>query len=330
MNLIDVTKTYGTKEACLEKLERMRWPNGLCCIKCGVVSDENGKPLVMKFVTAETQRTRRNKSGVEKTVTIPPRRLYECKECGYQFSVTTGTVFHKSHISLEKWFIAISLILQAKKGISSLQVGRHLGVTEKNTKSTWYLCHRIREAAIDAGFLSGLVEADHTYLTPKKPRKGKPYVKKEHRDVVMGMIERGGKLRLIPVKDAKIDITEKVLDEHVSPDAILQTDEHPTFTIIGKRKFADHRTINHSVSYASGDLHTNSVENAFSLLKRGIYGSYHKVSIKHLGRYCNEFSYRFNRRDQQKQMFDETLKRLVDGKPLPFATLIAPEKTEEI
>ena len=213
MNLIDVTKTYGTKEACLEKLERMRWPNGVCCIKCGVVSDENGKPLVMKFVTAETQRTRRNKSGVEKTVTIPPRRLYECKECGYQFSVTTDTVFHKSHISLEKWFIAVSLILQAKKGISSLQVGRHLGVTEKNTKSTWYLCHRIREAAIEAGFLSGLVEADHTYLTPKKPRKGKPYVKKENRDVVMGMIERGGKLRLVPVKDAKIEITEAMLDK---------------------------------------------------------------------------------------------------------------------
>lgn len=326
MNLIDVTKVYATKEACLEKLEKMRWPNGLCCIKCGVSEDENGNSLVMKFVTAETQRTRRNKKGKEKTITIPPRRLYECKECGYQFSVTTGTVFHKSHISLEKWFVATALILQAKKGMSSLQVGRHLGVTEKNTKSTWYLCHRIREAAIEAGILFGIVEADHTYLTAKKPRKGRPYVKKDKRDVVMGMIERGGRLRLVPVEDAKIEIAEKVLDKYVSPDAILQTDEHPTFAIIGKRKFAAHRTINHSVSYGVGDLHTNSVENAFSLLKRGIYGSYHKVSIKHLARYCNEFSYRFNRRSEQAQMFDETLKRLLNGKPLPFKTLIADEK----
>ncbi len=177
--------------------------------------------------------------------------------------------------------------------------------------------------------LMGIVEADHTYLTPKKPRKGKPYVKKETRDVVMGMIERGGKLRLIPVKDAKIEITERVLDEHVSPDAVLQTDEHPTFTIIGKRKFADHRSINHSISYGHGDLHTNNVENAFSLLKRGIYGSYHRVSIKHLARYYNEFSYRSNRRGQQLQMFDETLKRLLDGKPLPFKTLTSSPETSE-
>jgi len=332
MNLINVTRTYGTKEACLDKLEKMRWPNGLCCLKCGVTGeDESGNPRLMKFTTNETTRKRvSKKTGKVRTVRVPSRRLYECKECGYQFSATTGTVFHDSHLPLEKWFMAVAMILEAKKGMSSLQVGRHLGVKEGNTKSTWYLCHRIREAAIEAGtFLTGIVEADHTYMTPKKPRKGKPYVKKESRDVVMGMIERGGKLRLIPVKDAKIEITERVLDEHVSPDATLQTDEHPTFTIIGKRKFADHRSINHSISYGQGDLHTNNVENAFSLLKRGIYGSYHRVSIKHLGRYCNEFSYRFNRRGQQAQMFDETLKRLLDGKPLPFKTLISSPETSE-
>jgi hypothetical protein len=108
----------------------------------------------------------------------------------------------------------------------------------------------------------------------------------------------------VPVKDSKIEISERVLDEHVSPDAILQTDEHPTFEIIGKRKFAAHRTVNHSRTYGIGDFHTNTIENAFSLLKRGVYGTFHKVSIKHLGRYCNEFSYRFNRRGEQLQMFD--------------------------
>ncbi len=210
------------------------------------------------------------------------------------------------------------MICEAKKGISAKQVERHLGV---NYRTAWHLCHRIRAAMKDGGLLCGVVEADHTYLTPKKPRKGKPYVKKENRDVVMGMVERGGKLRLVPVADAKIEITEAVLDEHVSPDAILQTDEHSTFEIIGKRKFAAHRTVNHSRTYGIGDLHTNTIENAFSLLKRGVYGTFHKVSIKHLGRYCDEFSYRFNRRDTQKTMFDSTLKNIVNEKVLTYKML---------
>jgi len=153
--------------------------------------------------------------------------------------------------------------------------------------------------------MTGVVEAE-TYLTPKKPRKGRPYVKKDKRDVILGMTERGGRLRLVPTAHSKIQIIEPVLDKHTSPDATLQTDEHTTYAIIGKRKFAAHRTINHQRSYAIGDLHTNTIENAFSLLKRGVYGTFHKVSIKHLGRYCNEFSYRFNRRGEQLQTFSET------------------------
>jgi transposase-like protein len=253
-------------------------------------------------------------------------RLYQCleKECGRQFSVTSGTIFDASHLPLTKWFMAIALIVEAKKGMSAKQVARHLDM-EKSYKTVWYLCHRIREAMQDGGMLSGIVEADHTYMTPKKPRKGKPYVKKENRDVVMGMIERGGKLRLVPVADAKIAITEATLDKYVSQDAILQTDEHPAFEIIGKRKFAAHRTVNHSRTYGVGDLHTNTIENAFSLLKRGVYGTFHQVSIKHLGRYCNEFSYRFNRRAEQAELFDSTMKGLVNGKALRFKTLIAAE-----
>jgi hypothetical protein len=104
-------------------------------------------------------------------------------------------------------------------------------------------------------------------------------------------------LRLVPITDAKIEIIEPVLDKHISPDATLQTDGHPTYAIISQRKWVGrHNVIDHTRSYAMGDIHTNTIENAFSLLKRGIYGTFHKVSIKHLGRYCNEFSYRFNRR----------------------------------
>jgi transposase-like protein len=164
----------------------MRWPDGkIGCIKCGVY-EQDGKPSVTKMVLKASQR----KNGK----VIPPRRLYQCNACGYQFSVTEGTVFHRSHISIEKWFLTTALILEAKKGISSLQVGRHLGVKENNTKSTWFLCHRIREAAIEAGFefLTGVVEADETYFNPRKPRKGKPYVKNSEPMVVLGMRQRGG------------------------------------------------------------------------------------------------------------------------------------------
>ncbi len=323
MNTIEVARRYADKDACLDYLEQMRWPNGLCCIKCGEMN-------VSKFTTNETTRKRfsKKKRGTIE-VKVPARRLYQCKakQCGYQFSATTGTIFHDSHLPLEKWFMAVALILEAKKGMSALQVGRHLGIPEENYKTVWYLCHRIREAMQEGGLLTGIVEADETYLTPKKPRKGRPYVKKEKRDVVFGMIERGGRLRLVPIADAKREIIEPVIDKHVAPDATLQTDGHPTYAIIAEGRRGDHRVIDHNQSYAWGDVHTNTIENAFSLLKRGVYGTFHKVSIKHLGRYCNEFSYRFNRRHSQEQMFGETMKGLLNGKPMPFKTLISsPER----
>jgi transposase-like protein len=323
MNLIEVTRKFASKQACEEYLAAMRWPDGVTCTKCGLIGDEHFR----KFTTNETTRTRFSKRK-KKTVTVkvPSRSLYECKGCGYQFSATTGTIFHDSHLPLEKWFMAIALILEAKKGISALQVGRHLGISEANYRTVWYLCHRIREATHETGLLTGIVEADDTVLAPKKPRKGKPHVKKAKHDMVLGMIERGGRLRMVPIRDTKMEIIEPLIEKHVSPDATFQSDEHATYFIIGKRRFPGrNRTIDHSRSYAIGDNTTNSIENAFSLLKRGVYGTFHKVSIKHLGRYCNEFSYRFNRRGSQPQMFGETVKGLLKGNPLPLKKLIASE-----
>lgn len=324
MSLINVSRTYATREACLDKLEQMRWPDGkVACIHCGVY-EQDGKPSVTKMVLKASKR----KDGR----TIAPRRLFQCNACGKQFSVTEGTVFHRSHISLEKWFVAISLILEAKKGISSLQVGRHLGVKENNTKSTWYLCHRIREAAIEAGiqFLTGTVEVDETYLNPRKPRKGFPRVKNQERGAVLGMISRGGELRLVPIADGKAVSIEPHVLQNVSPDATLQTDMSMVYSSLGRRNFPKrHRMIDHISSYGIGENHTNTVENAFSLLKRGIYGTFHHVSTKHLGRYCDEFSFRFNRRGMQARMFEETLKKLVNGKPLPFKKLTASDVSEE-
>lgn len=322
MHLIEVVKKFSTKESCLDYLTALRWPNGICCIKCGVIGNDNFR----KFTTNETKRKRfsvRKQKVVE--AKVPSRSLYECKGCHYQFSVTTGTVFHDSHLPLEKWFQAVAMILEAKKGMSALQVCRHLGILEKNYKSIWYLCHRIREATKETGLLTGEVETDETYFTPRRPRKGKPHVKKHTKDVVLGMRERGGKLRLIPVKDAKMSIIGPVLQENISPDVTtIYTDNAATYEIFLRRNFVGkHKIVNHIETYAVGETHTQNVENAFSLLKRGVYGTYHKISIKHLGRYCNEFSYRFNRRESQAQMFEETVKGLVNGKPLTYKTLTA-------
>ncbi len=301
MKLIDVTRQFATEDSCLDYLESMRWPNGeIGCVHCG----EIGRISKITRTAGKNKRT----------------RLYQCLACKKQFSATSGTIFNDTHLPLTKWFMAIAMICEAKKGMSAKQLERHLGV---NYRTAWHLCHRIREAMQDGGdFLTGVVEADETYLTPKKPRKGKPYVKKEKRDIVLGMIERGGRLRLIPIADAKREIIEPVLEAHIAPDATLQTDGHPTYKIISENKWVGkHRVIDHNRSYAWGDVHTNTIENAFSLLKRGIYGTFHKVSIKHLGRYCNEFSYRFNRREAQLEMFGMTVKNLTRGEVLPYRKL---------
>jgi transposase-like protein len=305
VKLIDVHKQFNTEDKCLDYLEAMRWPSGVCCIKCG--------SLNVSKITREAK-------GRNKRL-----RIYQCleKECKHQFSATSGTIFSDTHLPLEKWFLAIALVCEAKKGISACQVKRHLGV---NYRTAWHLCHRIRAAMLDGGgMLGGVVEADETYIGPRRPRKGRPYVKKDRKDVVLGMIERGGRLRLVPVADAKMDIIGPALKANISPDTkTIYTDEAATYFIYLKRNFdAEHLTINHTRSYGIGDRHTNTIENAFSLLKRGIYGTFHQVSIKHLGRYCNEFSYRFNRRDEQLQMFDGTLKSILNEKALPYKKLTA-------
>lgn len=302
MKLIDVTRQFQTDDDCLDYIEKLRWPNGeLGCVHCGEVGRVS---RIVRQTKSKNQRT----------------RIYQCLACGKQFSATSGTIFNDSHLSLVKWFMAIALVCEAKKGMSALQIQRHLGV---NYRTAWYLCHRIREAMNEmGGLLSGIVEVDETYIGGKVKRVGKPFVKKNKKDVVIGLIERGGKLRLVPVADNKMSIIEPLIEKHVSPDATLQTDDSAIYHIIGKRRFPGrHRVINHSLSYGIGENHSNTVESAFSLLKRGIIGSYHKVSIKHLGRYCDEFSYRFNRRDQQLQMFRETLKHLTRGKALTYSKL---------
>jgi transposase-like protein len=277
----------------------------LACIRCGVLNR-------ISTITRETKGKKNKRT-----------RIYQCLECGKQFSATSGTIFADSHLPLTKWFLAIAFICEAKKGISSNQLKRHLGV---NYRTAWHLAHRIRAAMQEGDFqLTGKVEADETYVGGKVIRRSIKQRRPHQKDCVVGMIERGGKLKLIPVPDAKLTILQPVLERHISPDVdTIYTDEHVTYPFALRRKFdGKHRTINHSKSYGIGETHTNTIENAFSLLKRGIYGTFHKVSIKHLARYCNEFSYRFNRRGEQEEMFGETLRNLLGGAALSYKRLTA-------
>src|ERR1700686_3318071 len=169
MKLIDVTKQFDTEDKCFAYIEKMRWPNGVCCVHCGV---QNVSTITRK------------KAGDNKRA-----RIYQCleKECGKQFSATSGTIFNDTHLGLDKWFMAIAMICEAKKGMSAMQLERHLGV---NYRTAWHLAHRIREAMQDGkSLLTGVVEVDEAYVGGKVKRKGKPFVKKEKKDVVIGLIE---------------------------------------------------------------------------------------------------------------------------------------------
>lgn len=306
MKLIDITTQFNTEDKCLDYLEKMRWPSGVCCIECGSVK--------VSRITRET------KSKNVRT------RLYQCleKECGHQFSPTQGTIFHKSHLSLEKWFMAIALICEAKKGLSACQMQRHLGIGSYRT--AWHLCHRIRAAMAEHILLTApVVEADDTYVGANIRRRNR-YTRPSNKpkDIVLGIIERGGgKLHLVPVPDTKSRILRPGLEEHISEQVgTIYTDEHPIYMFALKSKFpGKHKTICHNQTYAIGDTHTNTIENAFSLFKKGLYGSFHHVSKKHLARYCDEFSFRFNRRQNQQQLFADTTKNLLYGKALQYKSL---------
>jgi transposase-like protein len=302
MKLIDVPKAFATDEQCLAYLEAKRWPHGVRCPVCGAkeVSTINRKSK-SKNVRAQ---------------------LYQCleKTCKSQFSATSGTIFHDSHLGLGKWFMAIALLVDAKKSMSALQLSRHL---DCNYRTAWYLAHRIREAMIDndGPKMTGIVEIDETYVGGKQ-RGHKSKLK--NKDVVIGVRERGGPVQLVHTKDASADTIFRVMSGHVSKDAQeIMTDENPVYNFkMTKFRNVRHRTIKHKRrEYVKGDVYTNTVESAFSLFKRALAGSFHQVSIKHLQRYLNEFGYRFNRRETA-DMFEQTVARMAGIGAMPYSKLV--------
>lgn len=299
MTLLDVQYLFDTDDKCREVLVKLRWPEGITCPRC------KGKKISW----------------------IRTNKQFDCAECEYHFSVTAGTIFNDSHLPLMIWFTAVLLLCEAKKGMSALQLKRTLWGQHKGSyKTAWYLCHRIRAAMNEAErpMLDGTVEMDETYVGGKQRDLEKHWRKDRKKQVVIGIRQRGGDVRFFHAEDARKGTLAKYIKENISTDVdVIITDELPAY----KSAVGDHRheTVNHAAKeyarYEDGEcITTNTVESAFSLLKRGIIGSWHKISTKHLPAYLAEMEFRFNRRNRS-DLFIDTLRHMITADPLTFEKL---------
>lgn len=231
---------------------------------------------------------------------------YKCKNTQKYFNVKTGTMFDNTKLPLQKWFLAIWLATSHKKGISSLQLGKDIGVTQK---SSWFMLQRIRNCFGIDGHLDGEVEADEAYIggSSKNKHASKKTGFYKDKTPVLGMVQRGGDVIAQKVGDTGVHDLTKGIQECVKNTAKIYTDEWRGYRIL--HRFYDHQTINHSHGkYVDGNVHTNTIEGFWSLLKRGIYGIYHFVSDKHLQKYVNEFAFRYNTRElTESQRFNKML-----------------------
>ena len=297
MNLAKLIQKFSDEDKCKETLQDLRWPDGVACPRCGSFS----------------------------VSTISTRRQWDCNDCRYRFSLTSGTIFDNTKLPLWKWFVGIYLMVESKKGISAAQMGRTLDVSYP---TAWHLCHRVREAMDDDDdptrpLLSGIVEVDETWLGGYKRGIGQgPYATKK--TAVAGAKSRDGTVRLCMVKDRKRTTLHGFIRQHVSDDAeAIYTDEFLSYKGIGSVMNMPHETVNHTEKeWVVGDVHTNGVEGVWSLLKRSIMGTFHKISTKHLDRYLDELEWRFNNRDNPF-MFRDLLVRLLDGRALRYRALTA-------
>jgi transposase-like protein len=292
MNLPKLIERFGSEDKCRAYLAELRWPEGVECPRC------------------ESKKISR----------IADRNQYECSDCRYQFSVTAGTIMHDSHLPLWKWFLAIYLIVESKKGISAKQLQRMLSVSYK---TAWYLSHRIRDAMGDDEEppLKGIVEADETWVGGK--RRGVGTGNKIGKTLIVGAVERSGEIRLRVTGGRDRGTLHRFLNEVVDDSATaIYTDEWVGYKGIGDAN-TKHDTINHSRNeYVRGHVHTNTVENVWSLFKRSIIGSYHQVSVKHLPLYLDELEWRFNNRDNPF-LFRDTVRALVEADVLTLKKLTA-------
>ncbi len=271
---------FHNEEAARKFLEEIRWPDGPVCPHCGTIGkiyENASKPGVYRCASAE---------------------------CRKDFTVKVGTLFERSHVPVHKWLLATHLLMAGKKGVSAHQLHRMLGVTYK---TAWFMAHRIREALrpiSSPGPMGGkgrTIEADEAYIGGKEANKHKNRRQNVGggaggKEPVFALVERGGALHSFHLPTVTARTLRDVLVAQVDRNSFLMTDEHSGYKLVGQ-EYAGHEAVRHSTGeYVRGDAHTNTVENYFSILKRGITGTYHHVSQQHLKRYLAEFDFRYNER----------------------------------
>ncbi len=292
-DLPELIERFGSEDKCHAYLEGLRWPDGVRCPRC----------------------------DSDKISRIKARRQFDCDACRYQFSVRVGTLFHDSKLPLWKWFLAVYIMSESKKGVSANQLKRMLGVSYK---TAWYLCHRIRDAMGDGEEkpLLGIIEADETWHGGKRRGTGSgPY--SSGKTMIVGAVARGGEVRLRVTRGRDRGTLSRFLNEVVDDTAAaIYTDDWVGYVGIGDDN-TQHVAVNHaSKEWVRGDVHTNTVENVWSLFKRSVIGSYHQVSAKHLPAYLDELEWRYNNRGNVF-LFRDTILRLVEGDTLRYSELTA-------
>ena len=301
--LQDAILFFANPDNCVAYMVAQRWPDGVViCPTCG-----------------------RNDVSWLKT-----QRKWQCKSnhAKRQFSAKVGTIFEDSPLGLDKWLMATWMITNCKNGVSSYEIARNLGVTQK---SAWFMLHRIRVAMgdTDAGKMggNGPIECDETFIGGKvknmhKSRrvKGMNYSAGNGKTIVMGMLERGGKVRAKVIADRKLHNMQPVIDENINPGSHIITDEHTNYPIIAGENDLTHEIIRHIEGYVRGHIHTNGLENFWSCLKRSVGGTYISVEPLHLGAYVVEQEFRFNHRhhNTDSTRFAKVLSQ-VTGKRLTYA-----------
>ncbi len=271
---------FPDDDACMEWLKNKRWPDGIFCEKCQKVTKHHR---------------------------VTKRSAYACDFCGNHVYPMAGTILEHSSTKLSLWFHAMYLMASTRCGISAKQLQRETGVTYK---TAWRMFKQIRLMLGDNGDLEGSsVEVDETYIGGK--RRGKRGRGAEGKSIVIGAVERKGRVRAEKVPDVKARTLVPFIEKNIALNSVIYTDDLPSYNKLGQKGY-DHKSVPHSQKiYVIGDIHTNSIEGFWSLVKRGINGVYHSVGSDYLQSYVNEYSFRYNRRNSSETMFGAFLGRLV-------------------
>jgi len=302
--LTEAIRYYSDELTCINLLASIRWPDGqVVCSGCGEIGN---------------------------TIWLANQKRWKCRGCKKQFSIKVGTIFEDSPVGLDKWMVAVWMLANCRNGVSSYEIMRTIGVSQK---CTWHMLHRIRKAMTDLTAeklgSNGPVECDETFVGGKvknmhKSRRvvGMNYSAGNGKAIVMGMLERGGRVRARVIADRKVHNMQPLLAANVHQGSHLITDEHTSYPFIAAKNECVHEIINHVEGYVRDHVHTNSIENFWSCLKRGLNGTYISVEPYHLDRYVDEQVFRFNLRKEHTdaQRFKAVLKDVV-GRRLTYAEL---------